>query len=76
MVGQLTIRKVENEDGPRHYTQLLLESFQKNDRSNDKRNSGAGNGAVKGTHPSQHTLAERRCTGERNLDVDELNIQR
>lgn len=76
LVGRLSIRKVDTEAGPRHYTQLVLESFQKNDRSNDKRNSGTGNGAVKGSHPSQRTVADRRFTNERNPDFDELEARR
>jgi single-strand DNA-binding protein len=60
LVGKLSIRKIENGSGDaRYYTQLVLDSFQKNDRSNTKRNSGAGNGAERGSHPSQKTIADR-----------------
>jgi single-strand DNA-binding protein len=60
LVGKLSIRKVDNGAGDvRYFTQLVLDSFQKNDRSNIKRNSGAGNGAVQGSHSSQKTSADR-----------------
>jgi single-strand DNA-binding protein len=60
LVGKLSIRKVENGAGDvRYFTQLVLDSFQKNDRANTKRNSGAGNGAERGSHSSQKTVAER-----------------
>jgi single-strand DNA-binding protein len=60
LVGRLSIRRVEIKDKPTaFYTQLVLESFNKNDRKNDKRNSGAGNGAVTGKHVSSQTIADR-----------------
>ena len=63
LVGKLSIRKVEQGAGEgaqtRYFTQLVLDSFQKNDRANTKRNSGVGNGAEKGSHPSQKTTSDR-----------------
>ncbi len=60
-VGRLSIRNVQDEatKAYKSYTQLVLESYQKNDRGSDKRSSGAGNGAEKGQHPSQNTVAGR-----------------
>jgi single-strand DNA-binding protein len=59
LVGKLSIRKIENGAGDtRYFTQLVLDSFQKNDRSNTKRNSGAGNGAMQGSHSSQKTSVD------------------
>jgi single-strand DNA-binding protein len=70
LVGKLSIRKIENgADDVRYFTQLVLDSFQKNDRSNTKRNSGAGNGAVQGSHSSQRTIAER-FNNRFNAEVD------
>jgi single-strand DNA-binding protein len=63
LVGRISIRKVETGAGEgaqtRYFTQLVLDSYQKNDRSNTKRHSGMGNGAVKGSHPSQSTITDR-----------------
>src|SRR3569623_3230291 len=60
LVGKLSSRKLENGAGDtRYFTQLVLDSYQKNDRANTKRNSGAGNGAQRGSHPSQKTIADR-----------------
>jgi single-strand DNA-binding protein len=61
-VGRLSIRRVANKVAGQpdtFFTQLVLDSCQKNDRKNDKRNSGAGNGAVKGQHVSSQTIADR-----------------
>src|SRR5579859_1952941 len=48
LVGKLSIRKLEQGAGERtqtrYFTQLVLDSFQKNDRASIKRNSGM-NGA-------------------------------
>ncbi|HEX2915979.1 MAG TPA: single-stranded DNA-binding protein [Chloroflexia bacterium] len=59
--GRISVRTIKDEESgaTRSFTQVVLESFQKNDRTNLKRQSGQGNGAVKGSHPSQHTPAER-----------------
>lgn len=61
LTGRLSIRAIKGQNsGPtKYYTQLVLEDFQKNDRTNAKRNSGAGNGAIIGLHPSRHTIADR-----------------
>jgi single-stranded DNA-binding protein len=54
LVGKLSIRKAEQGAGEgaqtRYFTQLVLDSFQKNDRANTKCQSGAGNGAAQGSH--------------------------
>ena len=60
LYGRLSIRTVKNEGQPTaYYTQLVLESFNTNDKKNTKRNSGAGNGAVAGPHFTQQTIADR-----------------
>ncbi len=61
LIGRLNIRQLKDEKAgtTRYFTQLILDSFQKNDRSNFKRQSGIGNGALRGEHPSQHTIADR-----------------